>query len=77
LGVRALVLRLAYFLRRRDSMLFKKLFQVLVLGGAVVGTSSACSSSAQAQGAATKRGMADAGRTPDAGATAGGGVQGW
>jgi hypothetical protein len=59
-------------------MLFKKLFQVLVLGGAVVGTSSACTPSAQAQGAATKKGgMADAGRAPDAGTTAGGGVQGW
>jgi hypothetical protein len=58
-------------------MLFKKLFQLLVLGGAVVGTSSACTPSAQAQGAATNKGMADAGRAPDAGATAGGGVEGW
>lgn len=58
-------------------MLFKKLFQMLVLGGAVVGTSSGCTQSAQAQGAGMKKGMADAGRAPDAGTSAGGGVQGW
>ncbi len=57
-------------------MLFKKLFQVLVLGGAVVGATSGCTSAAQAQGAA-KKGMADAGQAADAGKTAGGGVQGW
>jgi hypothetical protein len=59
-------------------MLFKKLFQVLVLGGAVVGTSSACTPSAQAQSATPKKGgMADAGHAADAGMSAGGGVQGW
>jgi hypothetical protein len=56
-------------------MSFKKLFQLLVLGGAVVGTNSACTSSAVAQ-TAPKKGMADGGTAPDAGAT-GGGVHGW
>ena len=59
-------------------MLFKKLFQMLVLGGAVVGASSACTPRAEAQTA--KGGSArDAGAAPDAGtkAQAGGGVQGW
>jgi hypothetical protein len=61
-------------------MLFKKLFQVLVLGGAVVGTNSACSTRAEAQTAGPKKGsMRDGGMAPDAGASAqsGGGVQGW
>lgn len=60
-------------------MSFKKLFQLLVLGGAVAGTNSACSTSAEAQTAGAKKGMADAGSAPDAGAHAqtGGGVQGW
>jgi len=60
-------------------MLFKKLFQMLVLGGAVVGTSSACTPRAAAQ-TPTKGGSSrDAGTAPDAGAKgqAGGGVQGW
>ena len=61
-------------------MLFKKLFQLLVLGGAVVGTASACTPRAEAQSAGPKRGAGDGGQAPDAGPTAtapGGGVQGW
>ena len=61
-------------------MLFKKLFQLLVLGGAVVGTTSACTPRAEAQTAGAKGGGGrDGGQAPDAGtATApGGGVQGW
>jgi hypothetical protein len=57
-------------------MLFKKLFQVLVLGGAVVGTSSGCMQSAQAQ--TSKGKMGDAGMmAADAGTKMGGGVKGW
>ena len=53
-------------------MLFKKLFQVLVLGGAVVGTSAGCSqANAQDKG---KKPAADAGATS---APSGGGVKGW
>jgi hypothetical protein len=61
-------------------MLFKKLFQMLVLGGAVVGTNSACTSPAEAQTASPKKGgMYDGGTAPDAGSNVqmGGGVQGW
>lgn len=59
-------------------MLFKKLFQLLVLGGAVVGTGTGCNQSAQAQtGMPKKAGMADAGTAADAGTTAGGGAMGW
>lgn len=61
-------------------MSFKKLFQLLVLGGAVAGTNSGCTTSAEAQ-TAPKKGMADAGAgaAADAGAHAqtGGGAQGW
>jgi len=50
-------------------MHFKKLFQVLVLGGAVVGAGTGCSQ-ANAQ---------DKGKQPavDAGTESGGGVKGW
>jgi len=50
-------------------MHFKKLFQVLVLGGAVVGAGTGCSQ-ANAQ---------DKGKKPavDAGTESGGGVKGW
>ena len=61
-------------------MLFKKLFQMLVLGGAVVGTTSACTPRAEAQTANPTKGNArDGGAAPDAGSSAqsGGGVQGW
>jgi hypothetical protein len=65
---------------RGVDMLFKKLFQVLVLGGAVIGTTSACTPSAEAQTAAPKKGgMRDGGTMPDAGTSAksGGGAAGW
>ncbi|HTO97548.1 MAG TPA: hypothetical protein VMK66_10935 [Myxococcales bacterium] len=65
-------------------MLFRKLFQVLVVGGAVLGTgaNSGCSTPASAQqpekkgdgGAQASTQGTDAG-TPDAGS--GSGVQGW
>jgi hypothetical protein len=67
-------------------MLFRKLFQMLVLGGAAIGANAGCST-AQAQQAAEKkqdaRSAADGGTDDrqssgdktDAGA--GGGVQGW
>ena len=60
-------------------MLFKKLFQVLVLGGAVVGTTSGCSQTAEAQTTSPKKPMSDAGAAHDAGPTqsTGGGVPGW
>ena len=60
-------------------MSFKKLFQLLVLGGAVAGTNSACSTNAEAQTAGAKKGTADAGAAPDGGthAQTGGGAQGW
>ena len=61
-------------------MLFKKLFQLLVLGGAVVGTNSACTPRAEAQTAGAKKGsMHDGGTAADAGTSAqsGGGVKGW
>ncbi len=62
-------------------MLFKKLFQMLVLGGAVVGAASGCASRADAQTAPMKGGsMRDGGTAPDAGASndaSGGGVKGW
>jgi hypothetical protein len=61
-------------------MLFKKLFQMLVLGGAVVGATSGCTQRAEAQSASpTKGSPRDAGTAHDAGTTAqsGGGVQGW
>jgi hypothetical protein len=52
-------------------MLFKKLFQVLVLGGAVIGASAGCAqANAQDKG---KKPPADAGTTNSAGS----GVKGW
>jgi hypothetical protein len=52
-------------------MQFKKLFQVLVLGGAVIGASAGCTqANAQEKG---KKPAADAGTT----SSAGGGVKGW
>jgi hypothetical protein len=51
------------------GMLFKKLFQVLVLGGAVIGASAGC---AQANAQGKKPPPADAGTT-----SSGGGVKGW
>ncbi len=66
-------------------MHFRKLFQLLVVGGAVLGANSGCSSPALAQ--QTKDKKSDAGESAsgaaqgsDAGAAAagsGGGVQGW
>jgi len=71
-------------------MLFKKLFQLLVLGGAMVGTASGCATPGQAQAAAdNKPEDRDGGSSPDGGtakaqdadggaaADAGGGVVGW
>ena len=61
-------------------MLFKKLFQVLVLGGAVAGTASGCATRAEAQTAPMKGGARDGGVAPDAGvndAAGAGGVKGW
>jgi hypothetical protein len=71
-------------------MLFKKLFRLLVLGGAMAGTASGCAGGGQGQDAVEKKpegrdggAAADAGSAkaePDAGSAAdagGGGVQGW
>jgi hypothetical protein len=69
-------------------MLFRKLFQVLVVGGAAMGLTSGCSTPALAQqggdakmDTATTKDTADAGTAkteePDAGTTSGGGVSGW
>ena len=71
-------------------MLFRKLFRLLVLGGAVVGSASGCAGPAQSQAAAEKKpegreaaspadGGAAQAQDADAGtaADAGGGVMGW
>ena len=64
-------------------MLFKKLFQLLVVGGAVLGGSSGCSTTASSQTGPDKSGAgASASSTPqgaDAGVKPekGGGVSGW
>jgi hypothetical protein len=56
-------------------MLFKKLFQVLVVGSAVVGATSGCAPSANAQEKGKKAPAPDAG-APKA-ESSGGGVKGW
>jgi hypothetical protein len=66
-------------------MLFKKLFRMLVMGGAVVGAGAGCAARAQSadQRPAARDGgaqSADAGTHPDGGAKAqesGSGVPGW
>jgi hypothetical protein len=71
-------------------MLFKKLFRLLVLGGAMAGTASGCAGGGQAQGAPEKKSERDGGAGSDAGsakadadggsaadAGGGGGVVGW
>lgn len=62
-------------------MLFKKLFKLLVLGGAVSGAASGCAARAQMNQAGQKNsGASDGGTAPDAGAKAqdtGGGAPGW
>jgi hypothetical protein len=73
-------------------MLFSKLFRLLVLGGAMVGSASGCAGAAQSQAAAEKKPEGgDAGSAADGGAAAaqaqdadagtaadaGGGVLGW
>ena len=56
--------------------MFKKLFKLLVVSGAVIGTGSACTATAQDSGSDKKVAQAaDAGTTADAGT--GGGTQGW
>jgi hypothetical protein len=70
-------------------MLFRKLFQILVLGGAAIGANTGCST-AQAQQSAENKPDARRDETPDGGTAApqgsddkgtadagGGGVQGW
>jgi hypothetical protein len=62
-------------------MLFKKLFKLLVVGGAVAGATSGCAARAQGREPGQKNsGTRDGGTAPDAGAKAqdtGGGAQGW
>jgi hypothetical protein len=58
-------------------MLFKKLFQMLVVGGAVASAASGCTTRADAQTASGAKGAARDAGTADAGTKAGGGVQGW
>ena len=67
-----------------DPMLFKKLFQLLVVGGAVVGATSGCAARAQSQSSTSDKkpadtaDAADAGPQPDAGTKeSGGGAPGW
>jgi uncharacterized lipoprotein len=70
-------------------MLFRKLFQILVLGGAAIGTNAGCST-AQAQQGTDNKPDARRAATPDGGTAApqgsndkgtadagGGGVEGW
>ncbi len=71
------------------TMLFKKLFRLLVLGGAMVGTASGCAGASQTLAGAEKTPEGrDGGASPDGGtakaqdagggtADAGGGVTGW
>jgi hypothetical protein len=55
---------------------YRKLFQVLVVGGAVVGGATGCGDKAEA--APKPANTNDAGTTSDAGSgQTGGGVQGW
>jgi hypothetical protein len=61
-------------------MLFKKLFRILVLGGAVAGTATGCATTAQGQKPASQKEGADAsaeGTKPAPKDSGGGGVQGW
>ena len=71
-------------------MLFKKLFRLLVLGGAMAGTASGCAGAGQGQAAAEKKpDDRDGGAAPDGGQAkadadggtaadaGGGGVLGW
>jgi hypothetical protein len=69
-------------------MLFRKLFQMLVVGGAAMGLTSGCTTPAQAQESrdaktktAAKKDASDAGAAKadnaDAGTNSGGGVSGW
>jgi hypothetical protein len=72
-------------------MLFKKLFRLLVLGGAMVGSGSGCAGAAQSQAGADKGDDRDGGSRDDGGsaqaqdadggtaadAGSAGGVQGW
>jgi hypothetical protein len=60
-------------------MLFRKLFQMLVVGGAVVGTTSACTPRAEAQSAPKAKDGGVGVKAADAGtaSSAGGGVKGW
>ena len=61
-------------------MLFKKLFQLLVVSGTLIGSAAGCAARAEQGGAAPKKEASDAGTAPDAGAKAqdtGGGAQGW
>ena len=68
------MLRRAGLAGRNQGMQFKKLFQVLVLGGAMAGAvaASACAQ-ANAQDKGKKPPPADAGTT----GSSGGGVKGW
>jgi hypothetical protein len=60
-------------------MLFKKLFHMLVLGGAVVGTNSGCATTTNADGTAKPQQSVSgnpSGGLPG-GSSGGGGVRGW
>jgi hypothetical protein len=58
-------------------MLFKKLFQILVVGGAVVGATSGCAPSASAAEKGKKEPAPDAGTPKADSSSSGGGVKGW
>jgi hypothetical protein len=57
-------------------MLFKKLFQMLVVGGAVIGTLSGCATTSTSDPAGSKLPLPPAPPPPPAGGM-GGGVRGW
>jgi hypothetical protein len=58
-------------------MLFKKLFQILVVGGAVVGATSGCAPSASDAEKGKKEPAADGGAPKADSSSSGGGVKGW
>jgi hypothetical protein len=58
-------------------MLFRKLFKLLVVSGAVIGGANGCAASAQTKQGDKMPASADGGTPPDAGTASGGGVPGW
>ncbi len=60
-----------------ETMLFKKLFQMLVVGGAVIGTMSGCATTSTGSDPQGARGPPPPGPPPPPSGGMGGGVRGW